>query len=214
MKNYTYVQYGCGWSVPETDGWRHFDASPTLFFERIPVIGKLYARNKSRFPDHVEFGDIVRGLPVDTQSLDGVYCSHVLEHLSLSDFRVAIENTHRMLRPGGLFRLVLPDLEYMVSRYVNDPSQGAALRFMDETGLGFRTRERSLARSVVSWLGNSRHLWMWDFDALEPELEREGFTGIRRASFGDSPDPMFRQVEEQEKWKNHLGIECWRPQRA
>ena len=76
-KGSTYVEYGCGWSVPETDGWRHFDASPTLLFERIPVIGKLYTKNRVRFPDHVEFGDIVRGLPVEAQSLDGVYCSHV-----------------------------------------------------------------------------------------------------------------------------------------
>jgi len=55
-----YVQYGCGWSAPIN--WRNFDASPTLRFERIPIVGRFYTKNASRFPRNVEFGDIVCGL--------------------------------------------------------------------------------------------------------------------------------------------------------
>ena len=42
-----YVQYGCGFSAPEQ--WLNFDASPTLRFERLPIIGSLYTKNKSDF---------------------------------------------------------------------------------------------------------------------------------------------------------------------
>ena len=38
-----YVQYGCGFST--CNGWRNFDASWTLRFERIPVIGRIYTKN-------------------------------------------------------------------------------------------------------------------------------------------------------------------------
>ncbi len=93
-----YLQYGCGWSAPK--GWRNFDASPTLRFERLPLIGRLYTRNGQRFPENVEYGDIVKGLPVAAQSFHGVYCSHVLEHLSLADFRTALINTWRILKTG------------------------------------------------------------------------------------------------------------------
>ena len=101
--NDEYVQYGCGYSAPL--GWRNFDASPTLRFERIPLIGRLYKKNKFRFPDNVEFGDIVKGLPIPHDSVKAVYCSHILEHLSLEDFRQAILNTHNILKKGGCFRL-------------------------------------------------------------------------------------------------------------
>ncbi len=94
-----YLQYGCGWSAPK--GWRNFDASPTLRFERLPLIGRLYTRNSQRFPENVEYGDIVKGLPVAEESFHGVYCSHVLEHLSLADFRTALINTWRILKGGG-----------------------------------------------------------------------------------------------------------------
>ena len=108
-----YVQYGCGFCAPAT--WRNFDASPTLRFERIPVIGSLYSRNASRFPDNVEYGDIVRGLPVANGSCRAVYCSHVLEHLSLDEFRRALRNTRAVLQDGAIFRLVMPDFEQCVN---------------------------------------------------------------------------------------------------
>jgi hypothetical protein len=33
--------------------WINVDSSPTLYFERIPVIGKLYTKNEKRFPENV-----------------------------------------------------------------------------------------------------------------------------------------------------------------
>ena len=207
MRNY--VQYGCGWSAPE--GWRNFDASPTLRFERIPLIGRLHTRNGQRFPGNVEYGDIVKGLPVAAQSCDGVYCSHVLEHLSLTDFRTALDNTWNILRPtGGTFRLVLPDLEYAAKRYMDDPSESAAHTFMMDTGLGSQRRDRGIWRFMVSWIGNSKHLWMWDFPSIAAELRRAGFADIRRAAFGDSPDAAFSEVEAEERWENCVGVECRR----
>ena len=205
----SYVQYGCGWSAP--DGWRNFDASPTLRFERIPLMGRLYTRNRHRFPANVEYGDIVKGLPVPERSLEGVYCSHVLEHLSLADFRTALKNTGTLLKPGGLFRLVVPDLEHLVKRYLDDPSDGAAHALMKDSGLGWERRDRDLGSFLVSWLGNSRHLWMWDFKAVGSELRHAGFDGIRRARFGDCRDPAFREVEDEDRWESCLGVECRRP---
>jgi len=205
----SHAQYGCGWSAPH--GWRNFDASPTLRFERIPLIGRLYSRNRSRFPGNVEYGDIVRGLPIGEGSLDGVYCSHVLEHLSLVDFRIALRNTYTLLRPGGLFRLVVPDLEWLVDRYCGDPSDTAALALMKDCGLGLERRDRNIRAFVTSWLGNSRHLWMWDFKSIRSELRDASFIGIRRASFNDSRDAAFAEVEDQGRWENCLGVECAKP---
>src|SRR4051812_43659884 len=110
--NPEYVQYGCGLSAPES--WRNFDASPTLRLQRLPVVGRrLHGGGLPLFPSNVEYGDIVRGLPVSPGSCRGVYCSHVLEHLALADFRTALRNTRAILRDGGIFRFVLPDLELL-----------------------------------------------------------------------------------------------------
>lgn len=91
MQKLLFVQYGCHHCAPKT--WQNFDASPTLRFERFPILGKLYTKNPTRFPENVEYGDIVKGLPLPSNSCDGVYASHVLEHLALEDIRVALKNT-------------------------------------------------------------------------------------------------------------------------
>lgn len=209
MNEGKYIQYGCGWLAPSQ--WQNFDASPTLRFERMPLIGRLYTKNKSRFPSNVEYGDIVKGLPIEQNSCAGVYCSHILEHLSLSDFRTALLNTKSILRPRGVFRLVLPDLEHSIRKYINNPSSDAALVFLRDTSLGHENRIKGLSGLLSMWLGNSQHLWMWDYKSIAEELKEAGFIEIRRASFGDSSDPFFTTVEDKDRWDNCLGVECRKP---
>ena len=204
-----YVQYGCGLRAPP--GWRNFDASPTLRIQRLPLAGRLFRRNPyPEFPPNVEYGDIVKGLPLPEAFCVGLYCSHVLEHLSLSDFRLALRNSYRLLIAGGVFRLVVPDLEFLVQSYLSTAGQTGCINFMEQTGLGRMTRSRGIAGFLREWIGNSGHLWMWDFKGLAAELKDAGFRGIRRARPGDSADFRFLDVEDSRRWENCLGVECVR----
>lgn len=204
-----YVQYGCGLSVAE--GWRNFDGSPRLWLEKLPVLGRVLTGNHRLFPETVEFGDIVKGLPVAESSCKAIYCSHVLEHLCLRDCQQALRNTRAILEPGGIFRLVVPDLAVSVQHYLENSSPQAASEFIRSTSLGRETRERGLKGMVRTWLGNSPHLWMWDFNSMRHALDEAGFVDIRRAVFGDGSDPMFAHVEVRMRWKEGMGIDCRRP---
>ena len=212
MSSGLYVQYGCGWHAPE--GWLNYDASPTLRLERIPVLGRrisaFVSGNASPFPETVLYGDIVKGLPLGDDTCKGLYCSHVLEHLSLEDIRQALVNSRRLLCGDGLFRIVLPDLEFYIRQYQSHPSPDSAPHFMKKTGLGEKSRRRGIIGLARGWIGNSRHRWMWDYPSLAKELREAGFARIRRAAIGDSSDPMFHAVEEAVRWNDCLGIECAR----
>lgn len=203
-----YVQYGCGLCAPGT--WTNFDVSPTLRLRRIPVVGRLTGRFGPNWPPNVRYGDIVRGLPVPPESCSGVYCSHVLEHLAYEDVGTALKNTLSYLHPGGRFRFVLPDLEHLARVYVAANEPDAAHQFMEAGSLGQRTRPRGPVAFLRDWLGNSRHLWMWDFKAMAKQLADAGFVDVRRATMGDSADARFRDVEDVERWRDCLGIECRR----
>jgi hypothetical protein len=205
-----YVQYGCGLFAPPT--WTNFDASPTLRLQRLPVLGGMLTRGGPIFPPNVRYGDVVRGLPVAPASCKAVYCSHVLEHLSLEDCRTALRNTYQHLVPGGIFRFVLPDLERLARDYVaagDDP--GASVTFMQNALLGAERRPRGAGAFLRNWLGNAAHQWMWDYKSLAAELRNAGFREVRRAQYHDSADPRFRDVEDEGRWTGQLGIECMRP---
>lgn len=203
----SYVQYGCGVDAPTT--WLNFDASPTLRLQRIPLIKRFFMNDPYViFPQGVRYGDIVKGLPISNGSCRAIYCSHILEHLSLEEFRIALRNTFTYLNIGGIFRFVMPDLEQLASDYLNSHDPQAACRFMQDSYLGRTIRPRGFTGQIRNWLGNTAHLWLWDYKAVVTELEAVGFEENRRASFGDSEDVRFQDVEKVERWVNCLGLEC------
>ena len=205
-----YIQYGCGLSAPNE--WINFDSSPTLRIQKSPIIGKLFKRIMSvKFPINTHYGDILKGLPVPDNSCDGIYCSHVLEHLSLDDFQLALKNTFKLLKKGGIFRLVVPDLEIEARNYVdglNRKDSMASISFMENTLLGKKSRQKNIKAFITSFYGNSNHLWMWDYNSLSCQLKINGFKDIRRCEFNDCLDISFKLVESKSRFINAVAIEC------
>ncbi len=64
--------------------------------------------------------DLRRGLPFEAASFDAAYGSHVLEHLEPEAGIRLIAECHRVLRPGGVVRLVAPDLEAIARLYLDN----------------------------------------------------------------------------------------------
>jgi predicted SAM-dependent methyltransferase len=206
-----YVQFGCGTTAPK--GFRNFDAGPAFWLQKFSPFLTSLLKNRGFpvYPDNIEYCDVAKGFPLAPGSATAVYCSHVLEHLSLDNFRATLRNTFTILEPGGTFRLVLPDLEHLLRTYMESDDPEAASRFMRESYLGTESHSRGFTKFAKSLFGRSAHLWMWDEKNMKKELAEAGFTAIRRAHFGDNPDPRFREVESSGRWENCLGMECKRP---
>lgn len=207
-----YVQYGCGLSAPAE--WNNFDASPTLRLQKLPIVGYVF-KKKVDFPKNVRYGNILNALPgIKEGTCEGIYCSHVLEHLSLNDFNVALKNTYRLLKPGGIFRCVVPDLEFSINQYIKDVSmrpESAAGEFLSATMLGIKNRPKSFKDFIISFTGNSHHLWMWDKYALQSELEKTGFIKVRKCLYNDCADKMFQYVEDESRFINAVAFEAVKP---
>ena len=66
------------------------------------------------------------GLPYADDAAEVVYHSHVLEHFSRDDGRAFLRECRRVLKPGGIIRVVVPDLESVVATYLRALEHAAA----------------------------------------------------------------------------------------
>jgi predicted SAM-dependent methyltransferase len=114
-----------------------------------------------------------------------------------------------MLKPGGIFRAVMPDLRYLCRTYIasstNEPTAAGA--FMRDSNLGLERKPRGMAL-LRQYFSRDAHLWMWDYAAIKFELTQAGFVEVREANFGDSAQPSFADVESAHRWENALGFEA------
>ena len=62
--------------------------------------------------------DLGTGIPFESNSCDVIYHSHLLEHFTKSYAPIFLNNCFCVLKPGGLIRVVVPDLENIVRLYL------------------------------------------------------------------------------------------------
>lgn len=85
--------------------------------------------------DEVIGYNLTQGIPFPDASFDVVYHSHLLEHLPKNAAEPFLKECYRILRPQGILRVVVPDLEQIARTYLmifeqaNSGSQEAAANY-------------------------------------------------------------------------------------
>ncbi len=76
---------------------------------------------KSKF---VRYHNIQEPLPFEDNSIDVIYHSHALEHLTKEEGKVFISECYRVLKNNGIMRVVIPDMEQIVREYLVNLEKG------------------------------------------------------------------------------------------
>ncbi|MGH2534740.1 MAG: class I SAM-dependent methyltransferase [Thermomicrobiales bacterium] len=134
--------------------------------------------------------DLRRGLPFPDNSASAVFSEHLFEHIPLDGAMALLAECRRVLVPGGIFRIGVPDLDRYVRAYLGqDP-------IIEQVRPGRPTRALALAE-IFYFYG---HRSVYDFETLAVMLKETGFTGVARSCFGEgalrpSPDSDGRRPE-------------------
>jgi SAM-dependent methyltransferase len=173
------------------DGWLNTDVTPHMAIARVPGLARLLHR-AGRLSDErwaayrdgtfarMHYLDLTRPLPYPDGAFEAVFGSHVLEHLTPGEAEAALRELHRVLQPGGIIRIAVPDLDHEIGRY--DPERPD--EFLE--GL-LQGRERSRSRH--------RHWWLYNERSLRALLERTGFTAIRRTAYREGRCPDVERID-------------------
>jgi len=66
---------------------------------------------------HVPTDDVTNLPCFSDGSVDMVYTCHVLEHFKAEEFKQVLEEIYRILKPGGIFRMSVPDFDRLIDVY-------------------------------------------------------------------------------------------------
>jgi predicted SAM-dependent methyltransferase len=134
--------------------------------------------------------DLTRRLPFADGAAQAVFLEHVLEHFRLADVFGLLSESRRLLAPGGIVRVSVPDFGRYLESYAGDRA------FIERERPGRPTALLAVAEVA---LGHG-HRSVWDAETLERVLAEAGFVDVEPKAFGDSkldpaPDNPQREGE-------------------
>lgn len=221
------VHVGAGLIAPAT--WVNLDASWNARLAKHPRLRRLLGvlriipkpTAKTPWPSNILIHDIRSGLPFTTASVDAVYGSHVIEHVSVGDAHQFVREAFRVLKPGGRIRLVTPDLEYLAAAYLQAKRDGSAPGdlpagdFLNGLGLLQSFENTSLLTRIYRyWKAYDLHKWLYDDASLKLLLSGGGFTQVERRGYLESEIPNLRDVELEDRLRGAVCVEGIKPQEA
>lgn len=115
--------------------------------------------------------NLAHGIPFANNSVDAIRSEHFLEHLTLLEGKYVIKESYRCLKPGGVIRIAVPDLELAVRDY-----RWNKLNRMERVGLVYESKAIMLNRAFRDW----GHQCMYDEELLRTTLEEFFFQKIKR----------------------------------
>jgi SAM-dependent methyltransferase len=129
--------------------------------------------------------DILDGLPLDDQSIDYISSQHALQDLKITDQDQALRELRRVLKPGGVLRLGLPDLDRSIAAYQSGRRDYFQVDSWDTCSGNFITH--------ILWWGYNGTLFTADF--AEELLRKAAFGDVRRVAYRQTTSPYPEIVE-------------------
>ena len=134
--------------------------------------------------------DVTRGLPFVDHYIGGIFTEHLLEHLAFVDALALLAECRRILRLGGVLRIVVPDAQLYLSEYAKHlAGEIASMPYADGDKSAFPVATPIV--SVNRIFRDHGHQFIWDYETLRLALLRCGFMNVERCGFGKGADPKL-----------------------
>lgn len=163
------LHIGCG--NTKLDGWVNIDLS-----ERLDTVDIVW--------------DATEGFPFKDESCVLIYNEHFLEHLTVKQASRFLTECYRLLKPGGILRIAMPSLEYVVQKYNSEDWRNQA--WLTWPQYQFVQTRAEMLNISFRWWG---HQWFYDHEELHRRIHEAGFVQVRDVEWGSSNVSELRNLE-------------------
>lgn len=218
------LHLGCGLNTPE--GWINLDGSWNARLAKHTIMRRLL-KTLHMLPSglldipwssDILIHDVRKSLPFQCQSLCAIYASHLLEHLYLEEAKRLLKECFRTLQPGGVLRMVVPDLRAIILEYMEQKTPSDLSNEMKENSRADRLNKSLSLRNPEPPSGNifyrvytaaknfHIHKWAYDADSLAIYFGWAGFVDVREMQFHQSRIEEIQKIEQAERVLNGAGV--------
>lgn len=168
------VKLNCGsFTTMFHHGWHNIDQHPLEAFA---------AQHGFSYKRH----DLRQGIPATSGSVDLIYACHFLEHLSIGDGLQFLKECARVMKPGGVLRLILPDALKLCVEY----TQNRLGRYDELSDSCAGTQHQSIKLWELLFSG---HLALYDMRSVTQTLKDAGFANVIAQKFRQSASPAMKK---------------------
>lgn len=202
------LNLGCGSQIVE--GWINVDYALGARLMKVPLFAAINRRVRLFDMDwdrRVFIHDLKKKFPWSDGSVDAIYSSHTLEHLSKADGRHFLNECFRVLRSGGLIRVIVPDLKTIISAYTDGKLSADDLLIKLDA---LPDRSGGFLKRLLSPYISYPHQCMYDTKCLTEVLCQTGFEAAHKNPF-DSAIKDVQSIERADRTVDAVIVEGRKP---
>jgi predicted SAM-dependent methyltransferase len=138
--------------------------------------------------------DCRKSLPFPDDSVKGIFCEHFFEHIDYTEEApYFLSECYRVLKPGGVIRLIVPDAEKYLQAYCEGSWEHLRrIRPLDseDKDVYFHCKYNTPMELInVVFRQGHEHKYAYDWATLDFLLSHYGFPTVTRQPFGQSLMP-------------------------
>ncbi|HTY61239.1 MAG TPA: methyltransferase domain-containing protein [Acidobacteriota bacterium] len=152
--------------------------------------------------NRISFLDASKTFPFQNETIDFIFCEHLIEHLSFVQAKNLLGECRRILKANGTIRISMPSIYFLFDLLKNgthplniEYTRWAAQRFLTKAGMGY-DEDQAAVYVISNFFRDFGHKVIHSFESIQSLLLKAGFREIEQAKIGVSKTPELCMLEQ------------------
>ena len=139
----------------------------------------------------IKYCNASKRIPERNDSVDLIYCCHMVEHLDYEETNIFFMECKRILKQGGIARVVVPDFDKLINSYNQNNDVESFIHASCLVGI----KPKTILKKIQYLLqGHGWHHQMFTKSSFDKRIKFHGFLDVKFFEAGESAIPFENDI--------------------